>query len=107
MLISLTLITIISVIIVDISGFITSIKKFIAKRIHARDYTNVHLKPFDCSFCMNFWISLVYLFYNSQLCLPYICYILCMSMMTVPIKEILNTIIDFQIYIINKVHDKL
>ena len=56
--IDLVEITVIVVIIVDISGFVDIIKSFVGKVLHIN---NVKLKPLDCSFCMNWWVSLIYL----------------------------------------------
>ena len=60
---NLIFIWIIAVIVIDISGIMDSVKyglsKFLTKgKITTTDY---RIKPFACSFCMNFWTGLVYL----------------------------------------------
>ena len=57
-------ITVIVVIIVDISGFVDSIKSFVGKVLHIN---NVSLKPLDCSFCVSWWLSLGYLLITNEL----------------------------------------
>lgn len=63
MILNLIFIWIIAVIVIDISGIMDSVKyglsRFLTKgKIPTTDY---RIKPFDCSFCMNFWTGLVYL----------------------------------------------
>ena len=63
MILNLIFIWIVTVIVIDISGIIDSIKYGLSNmltkgKIPTTDY---RLKPFDCSFCMNFWTGLVYL----------------------------------------------
>ena len=60
---NLFLIAVIVTVIVDISGAIDSLKsgiKWVLTRgkMSSSDY---RLKPLDCSFCMNFWASVIYL----------------------------------------------
>lgn len=56
------MITVIVVFIVDISGFIDSVKKTIWRIIFKNfPYKDYSIKPFDCSLCLTFWIILIYL----------------------------------------------
>lgn len=80
--IDLILIAVIVVFIIDISGVVNSIKsglKWVMTKgkLNSSDY---RLKPFDCSLCMNFWTSLIYLLIIGKFTLPYIacvCVICC------------------------------
>ena len=78
-------ITVIVVIIVDISGFIDSIKAFVGKVL---GINNVNLKPLDCSFCMNFWASLIYLLITNELSLTAVMVALLLSTMTPVIQDL-------------------
>lgn len=106
MIINLILITVITVIIIDISDFIDNLKSFIKKiitkgKLSSPDYS---LKPLDCSFCMNFWVSLVYLIISNSFTLEYICLVLVLSFLTTTIKDVLFTvksIFDHFLYFIN------
>lgn len=93
-------ISIIVVIIVDISGFIDSVKTLIGKVL---GINNVNLKPFDCSFCMNFWISLIYLLITNELSITAVMVTLLLSTMTSIIKDAIYLIRD----LIGKAIDKI
>ena len=94
--------TVIVVIIVDISGFIDSIKSLIGKVLHIN---NVSLKPLDCSFCLNFWASLIYLLITNELSITAVMFALIMSVMTTVIKDAIYLIRDLIGKIINKIYN--
>lgn len=61
--INLILINIIVVFLIDQSGFINEFKSWLKKLLtngKMKD-SNYSLKPFDCSLCLTFWVSLLYL----------------------------------------------
>ena len=60
--IELLLLTVIVCFVVDISGFIDTIKNIIWKWVFngKREYREFRLKPLDCSLCMTFWIGLIW-----------------------------------------------
>lgn len=94
-------ITVIVIIIVDISGFIDSIKAFIGKVLHIN---NVSLKPIDCSFCMNFWASIGYLVITNELSITAVMVALLLSTMTPIIKDAIYLIRDLLGKAINKAY---
>ena len=94
--------TVIVVIVVDISGFIDSIKSLIGKVLHIN---NVSLKPLDCSFCMNFWASLIYLLITNQLSITAVMVTLLLSTMTPVIQDLIYLIRDLIGKIINKIYN--
>ena len=94
-------ITVIVVIIVDISGFIDSIKAFIGKVLHIN---NVSLKPIDCSFCLNFWVSMAYLVITNELTITAIMVTLLLSTMTPIIKDAIYLMRDLIGKAINKAY---
>lgn len=93
-------ITVIVVIIVDISGFVDSIKVFIGKLLNI---TNVRLKPLDCSFCVTFWMSMGYLIYTNELSLTTLMVSLLMSVMTPTIQDLIYLIRDILGFILLKI----
>ena len=93
-------ITVITVIVIDISGFIDSIKEFIGKMLNI---SNVRLKPFDCSFCLNFWTSMAYLICVDELSLTTLMVSLLLSVMTPAIQDLIYLIRDLTATIINKI----
>lgn len=109
MILKLTLITLIVVEIVDISGFIDSLKQGLSLllskgKIRKTDY---RLKPLDCSYCMNFWISIIFLLYTGELTLLNIAIVLLLSHFTVAIKNIIETVYYAMNNIVAKIQRKL
>ena len=95
-------ITVIVVIIVDISGFVDSVKTLIGKVLHIN---NVSLKPIDCSFCLNFWVSMAYLVITNELTITAIMVTLLLSTMTPIIKDAIYLIRDSIGKAINKIYN--
>ena len=94
-------ITVIVVIIVDISGFVDSVKTLIGKVLHIN---NVSLKPIDCSFCLNFWVSMAYLVITNELSITAVMVALLLSTMTPIIKDAIYLIRDLIGKAINKAY---
>ena len=95
-------ITVIVVIIVDISGFVDSVKTLIGKVLHIN---NVSLKPLDCSFCLNFWASIGYLVITNELTITAIMVTLLLSTMTPIIKDAIYLMRDLIGKAINKIYN--
>lgn len=93
-------IAIIVVIIIDISGIVDSIKEFIGRLLNI---ANVRLKPLDCSFCVNWWVSMGYLIYANELSLTTVMVSLLLSVMTTVIEDLIYLIRDLISTIINKI----
>ena len=93
--------TVIVVIVVDISGFIDSIKNLVGKVL---GINNVSLKPLDCSFCMNLWTSIAYLLITNELTINAVMVTLLLSTMTPIVKDAIYLIRDFLGKIINKAY---
>ena len=94
--------------IVDISGFIDSIKYGISWLLTKGKLpkTNYSIKPFDCSLCMTFWTGLIYLLIIGQVTLPLLAFLLLLAISTTIIKETINLIKDLVIKLINIIYDK-
>ena len=86
-------ILIISVIVIDISGFVHSIKAAIGKYLGISP-NSFRIKPFDCSFCMTFWVSLIYLLVVGRFTLLNIAIVLLLCCLTTPLKNLVMSLID-------------
>ena len=95
-------ITVIVVIIVDISGFVDSVKTLIGKVL---GINNVKLKPLDCSFCVNWWLSLAYLLITNELSITAVMVTLLLSTITPVIGDLIYLIRDLIGKIINKIYN--
>lgn len=95
-------ITVIVVIIVDISGFIDSIKNLIGKVL---GINNVNLKPLDCSFCANWWVCVAYLLITNELTITAVMVTLLLSTITSIIKDSIYLIRDSIGKAINKIYN--
>lgn len=100
--INIILITFIVTFIVDISGFIDSVKYFIWKRyIKIGDYHNITFKPFTCSLCMSFWSGLIYLLLTNHFTIPFVAFVTLCSMLSSNFSDLQQYIKDLVTYIIN------
>ena len=86
-------ILIISVLVIDISGFVHSIKVAIGKYLKISP-NSFRIKPFDCSFCMTFWVSMIYLLVVGRFTLVNIAIVLLMCCLTTPLKNLIMSLID-------------
>lgn len=109
MLIKLLTICLVIVIIVDLSGFIPTVKRFIASKLTNEQINTAdfRLKPFDCSFCMTFWSCLIYIIAVNQFSIFLVLYILCLSLLTEPFGRILLLIKDLLLKLTDTIYDKL
>ena len=86
-------ILIISVIVIDISGFVHSIKAAIGKYLKISP-NSFRIKPFDCSFCMTFWVSMIYLLVVGRFTLVNIAVVLLLCCLTTPLKNLVMSVRD-------------
>lgn len=86
-------ILIISVIVIDISGFVHSIKAAIGKFLGISP-NSFRIKPFDCSFCMTFWVSMIYLLVVGRFTLLNIAIVLLLCCLTTPLKNLVMSVRD-------------
>lgn len=101
-------ITIAIVCIVDISGFVDSVKTFLSfiitkGKIAKSDYS---LKPFDCSLCLTFWACLIYILATGQFSFLLLAYILLLAVFTVPIKELIILLKDIILKLTSTIYEK-
>ena len=86
-------ILIISVLVIDISGFVYSIKVAIGKFLGISP-NSFRIKPFDCSFCMTFWVSVIYLLVVGRFSLVNIAIVLLLCCLTTPLKNLVMSLRD-------------
>lgn len=90
--IAILLIAVICVSIIDISGFIEGFEEFLTRLLGYR----VHIpKPFSCSLCSCFWISIIYSIFTHCFTLPVIAYSLIISVLTPVISDAIWVLRDF------------
>lgn len=98
--IDMLLVALITIYIVDISGFTESWRSLVATKLHIS-----HLKPlppFDCSLCMTWWVCLIYALCVGQISLGTIAFSALLSHLSNPIGEALIFIRERITWIIDK-----
>jgi hypothetical protein len=105
-LLNLLCIQLIWVLILDISGFMDSVKLAISKFLTSRHIAKAdyRIKPFDCSLCMTFWTGLIYIICLHQFTIPLLAYILFIAVMTPVTKDFIILIRDLLIKLIDKIY---
>lgn len=108
-LLNLLIINLVVVLIIDLSDFIPTLKRFISKRLTNNKITTdeFSLKPFDCSFCMTFWILLSYLLIIGQFTFVNLLWLILLTYLTDVTKQFMILLKDLLNKLINLVYDKL
>ncbi len=90
----LFLIVVCTVIVVDLSGFVTTVKRWIWKWVwkNKREFQDFDMKPFDCSLCSSWWLNLGYLIISGTWTLPLMTLALVLAFLTPVIKDAILTI---------------
>lgn len=111
-LIDLTLLAIIVCFIVDVSGFINDgVKPLIAWLINRKSKVKVKPdsivigKPWSCSLCLTFWLSIIYTFVTNQFTLVNLVYICILSLLSSNISELLMQLKDLLSWIQMKINN--
>ena len=104
-LLNLLFIQLIIVFIIDLSGFVDTVKSKLSSiltkgKIKSADY---RIRPFDCSLCMTFWSGLIYLLCIQQFTLPLIAFVCLLSITTTLSKDIFYTLSDLITRILKKI----
>lgn len=102
--IDLLLVALITIYVVDLSGFTDTWLKFLSA-YKGRKITE--LKPFSCSLCMVWWVCLAYLVITSQLTLSLVAFTALLSFLSIPMGQILVLLREVMLHIINKLMSKL
>lgn len=102
--IDLLMVAVITIYIVDLSGFTETLLKVISA-YKGRKITE--LKPFTCSLCMVWWVCLIYAVIVGNLTIPVVALIALLSLLSVPCGQLLILIRDAFLKVINKLMDLL
>ena len=102
--IDLILVALVTIYIVDLSGF-TENWLNILSNYSGRKITG--LKPFSCSLCMVWWVCLIYAAIAGILTLPVVALIALLSLLSVPFGQLLMLIRESFLKVINKLMDML
>lgn len=102
--IELILVALVTIYIVDLSGFTETLLKVISA-YKGRKITE--LKPFSCSLCMVWWVCLIYAVIVGNLTIPVVALIALLSLLSVPFGQFLILIRDAFLKVVNKLMDLL
>ena len=102
--VELILVAMITIYVVDLSGFTDTWLKFLSA-YKGRKITE--LKPFSCSLCMVWWVCLAYLVTTSQLTLSLVAFTALLSFLSIPMGQILVMLREVILHIINKLMSRL
>lgn len=101
-LIDVLLIALMTVFVIDISGFIDSVEKTLNRWLGTK---TVHIpKPFSCSLCSTFWAGLLYLLITNNFTIIYMAYVCLMALLTPVYNNVLLMVRDAMIWIINNIY---
>ena len=102
--IDIILVALVTIYIVDLSGFTETLLKVISA-YKGRKITE--LKPFSCSLCMVWWVCLIYAAIVGNLTIPVVAFIALLSLLSVPGGQLLILIREVFLKVINKLMDLL
>ena len=102
--IDLILVALVTIYIVDLSGFTETLLKVISA-YKGRKITE--LKPFSCSLCMVWWVCLIYAAIVGNLTIPVVALIALLSILSVPFGQLLILIREAFLKVINKLMNLL
>ena len=96
----LLLVALITIYIVDISGFTESWRGLLASALHIGRMKP--LPPFDCGKCMTWWVGIIYALCVDQFSLFTLAFIALLSHLSVPLGLVLIFVREWMNEIINK-----
>lgn len=98
--IDLILVAIVTIYVVDVSGFTESWRSLLMEILHITRLRP--LKPFDCGTCMTWWVCLIYPICTGDFSLGTIAFAALLSHLSNPIGEGLIFIREWITWIINR-----
>ncbi len=110
MLQELVMLTVLICFIVDLSGFIDTVKKVLFRAQFGKEVSyddNFQIKPLDCSLCATWWVCLFYIVICGQFSIQWIFACALLSFFSGVISEVLLLIREFLSTLIDKVHNKI
>lgn len=103
---NLLLITLILVYVIDITGFVDTVKHWIWKWVFKgknKEYRDFDFRPFSCSLCSSWWAGIIYLCFTG-FTWEMVAYVACLSYLTPVFKDALLFVKDLLIKIINDLY---
>ena len=98
--IDMLMVAVITIYIVDLSGFTQSWRGLLARCLHIKEMRSI--KPFDCGLCMTWWVCLIYALVIGQLNLYTIAWSALLSFLSIPIGQVLIFLKEWICWVINK-----
>lgn len=98
--IDLILVALVTIYIVDISGFTQSWRDALSRWLKVSNLRS--LKPFDCGKCMTWWVCLIYSLCVGQFSLVTIAYSALLSHLSIPLGQAMIFIRECMLWVINK-----
>ena len=102
--IDLILVALVTIYIVDLSGFTQTWLSFLS---HYKGRKITELKPFTCSLCMVWWVCLIYAAIVGNLTIPVVALIALLSLLSIPCGQLLILIREAFLKVINKLMNLL
>lgn len=99
---NLLLVALVTIYIVDLSGFTQSWRALVAKILGISEKALKPLPPFDCGQCMTWWVCLIYALCCGELNIYTIAYSALLSFLSIPLGQCLIFIREWLIAITNK-----
>ena len=93
--------------IVGASGFTTSWRTAVARRLHLKEHQLRPLKPFDCATCMTWWCCLAWALIRHDFTLWTVAVSAALSLLSIPITDLLLFIREGLSALLRKLFDKL
>lgn len=104
---SIILLALITIYIVDLSGFTESWKSGIATLLGVKVESLKSLKPFDCGKCMTWWVCNIGAIVLHNWTLPMVAFIALLSFLSYPMGQMMIFIREALLSLINKLMDKI
>lgn len=101
---NITLLAVVVVFVVDISGIVETLKEGIGKLLKIKVG---RLRPFDCSLCMVWWSCLIYALCVGCFTIPILAYISLLSLLALRIADVLRLISDVIGAVIERISKRL
>lgn len=104
--IDMAMATVVTVFVVDLSGFTQSWKNMLGRWLHVNPY-NLALKPFDCSLCMTWWVCLAVALIEGSLSLGAVTAAALLAFAADWIGSALRMVKDIMVKLIDWIYNKL
>lgn len=96
------------VFLLDISDGVDALKRFLWNRLFKNvpyPDTGISIKPFDCSLCLTWWTSLLYIVVTNNISFTIVCYVAIISSMTTTIRDIYCILQNILQKILKKIYE--